>query len=206
MGLLSVLGGDGEGVEGGVDDGPLLLGDVRDCRVEGVAVAGAYEGHRLVVLESEELLHVGLGKVRLRVCGQLLEGELLEALQIIHVDEVAVDVELGEGVGGREVADIALLLVDWLHGVEDVRVPVLEAVHKAEAVREARGAVHEAAAVVHEAVRLGAGRRELLDGGELVHAGRIGEEARGAGDLRQLRVSPALVERDRRGIGGAEGV
>ena len=85
-------GGRFERGEHGIDDLALFGGELRDGARAAGAVAAGEEVHRLVVFDAERLLRVGRGEVERGVDRNVLEDELLEALEPLFREERAAGV------------------------------------------------------------------------------------------------------------------
>ena len=108
--------------EHGIDDLALFGGELRDGARAAGAVAAGEEVHRLVVFDAERLLRVGRGEVERGVERNVLEDELLEALEPLFREERAAGVLFGERV--------AILGLDVGDGVLE---PRLEGIHEFQA-------------------------------------------------------------------------
>ena len=186
-----------EEVEGPVDDGALGGRDVRDRVGAGVGEVLQDEAGGVVVPDAEERLRVRPLEVRGRVEGEVLEDELLDRELGRRVHDPRLGVVLRERVG-RGIVAVALVgagLPDGVHRPDEIVVPGREEVDEAQTVGEVLRVLQETPAVGHEAVGLGAGLGDLAHRLHFALSGRLGEQVRRAGELRQLRLRVAQGER-----------
>ena len=176
LGVLRRIGGElVEGVEHGIEDGALILRNLRQRVRKRHRVVAPYEAHGGVVRHPEDVFGIFCFKRQVAIDRDFLQEELEDRLFGTSVADAAIEIEFSQRI------KLPCFVV-----VLKIAEPPRELVHESESLLEVVGVEREASSAVEEQTRF---RAWIERGGLRLRVGAVCRqliEVRNARELRQL--------------------